>query len=96
MKITKEKMREWKAKYGAVYELTVDGYTCYLKPPDRTILSLSMSFELKDPLKADEVLLTNCWIEGDECIKKDLNLFLSIRADLAALFELKKSKLVKH
>ncbi len=95
-KASKEQIREWKVKYGRVYEVEVDDYRCYLKPPTRQTLSLSMSYENKDPLKADEVLLQNCWIAGDEQIKTDLNLFLTLRPHLAELFELKKSKFIKH
>ena len=91
-----EKINAWKAKYGKVYEIVLDGHHCYLKPPTRQILSLVLSYERTDPLKADEALLQNCWLGGDEIIKTDLNLLLSIRGQMAELFELKKSKLVKH
>ncbi len=94
-KAPKEKIEIMKRAYGKVYEIEVEGRYCYLKMPTRQILSMSMSFEGSDPLKSDEVLLEKCWIEGDEEIKKDLNLFLSIRPQLAALFELKKSNLTK-
>lgn len=95
-KQSKEQLESWKKKYGQVYAVEVGNYLCYLKPPTRQILSLSMSYESSDPLKADESLLQNCWIGGDEEIKTDLNLFLSIRPQLSELFELKKSKLTKH
>ena len=95
MKATKEQIQEWKEKYGEIFHMSVGGKNCYLKKPDRATLSASMTYEKQDPLKADEVLLVNCWIDGDEEIKTDLDLFLSIRPQLAGLFNVKQAKLVK-
>ena len=94
-KVTEEQIKEWERKYGKIYLLKIEDKTAYLKPPTRQTLSLSMSYEKNDPLKADEVLLQNCWISGDEVIKTDLDLFLAARAALSELVEVKKASLVK-
>ena len=46
-------------------------------------------------MKYNEILLNNCWIAGDEEIKKDDALFLGVSAKLADLIEVKEAELKK-
>ncbi|GHV11720.1 hypothetical protein FACS1894162_7350 [Bacteroidia bacterium] len=43
---------------------------CYLHRPDRKALSAASVIGKTDPLKYNEILLNNCWLGGDEEIKK--------------------------
>ena len=38
---TPEQIEAWKKKYGKLFGIKVDGHICYLKKPDRKILSFA-------------------------------------------------------
>lgn len=95
MKATPEQIKEWKQKHGEIFALTVEGKTAYLKTPDRKTLSYAMTFAQTDPLKFAESILNNCWIDGDEEIRTNDILFLSVASQLNNLVELKEAELVK-
>ena len=48
-----------------------------------------------DPMKYNEVLLENCWLGGDEEIKKDDSLFLGVSSHLAEIIEIKTAEIKK-
>lgn len=75
MKVTKEQIKEWKAKYGDLFEITVEGKTCILRKPNRK--DLSYASVVKDPIKMSETLLNRLWLGGDEEIKTDDELFMA-------------------
>lgn len=85
----------WKKKHGDVFAYTADGKTCYLKKPDRNVLSAAAVLGQSSPLRYNEVLLENCWLGGDEQIKTDDALFLGISQKLAELVEIKEGELKK-
>lgn len=90
-----EKIAEWKKAYGEVFQVEVDGHVAYLKKPTRKALSAAAVIGKTDPMKYNEILLNNCWIEGNEAIKTDDSLFLGISAQLAELIEIKEATLKK-
>lgn len=90
-----QKIEEWKEKYGDVYRVEVDGRTAYLKKPGRKALGAAAVIGKQDPMKYNEVLLNNCWIEGDEAIRQDDALFLGVSAQLAEIIEIKEATLKK-
>lgn len=94
-KTIEQKIEEWKAKYGNVYKVEVDGHEAYLKSPSRKALGAAVVMGKSDPMKHNEVLLANCWIEGDEEIKTDDALFLGVSGQLAELIEIKEASLKK-
>jgi len=67
----------------------------YLKKPNRKALGAAAVVGKADPMKYNEILLNNCWIEGDEKIKTDDSLFLGVSAQLAELIEIKEASLKK-
>jgi hypothetical protein len=93
--ITPQQIEEWKAKYGSVFSIEVDGKVCYLKKPTRKALSAAAIIGKSDPLKYNETLLLNCWLEGDEEIKTDDDLFLSVSGKLSEIIEIKEAELKK-
>ncbi|MBE9487989.1 MAG: hypothetical protein IMY73_02295 [Bacteroidetes bacterium] len=95
MEITKEKISNWKAKYGEVFCYEVDGKIAYLKRPDRKTLSLSSVIGKEDPMKYNEVLLKYCWLGGDIEIQKEDKYFLGISSTLSELVEIKAGQLKK-
>lgn len=90
-----EQIREWKNKYGSVFELSVDGRRAYLRKPDRKTLSYASTAGQTDPLKFNEVLLKGCWLGGDEEIRTDDELFLAASAKLGELIQVKEAELKK-
>jgi hypothetical protein len=49
----------------------------FIKYPDRTDISIAMTMKDTDPLKGKEIVLRNSWLEGDNEILEDTELFLS-------------------
>ena len=90
-KLTKEQVETLKKKHGEVFEIEVEDKVCYLKKPTRKVLSLAAT----DPMKYNEVILANCWVDGDEEIKTDDAYFLGVSGVLAELIEVKKASLKK-
>lgn len=95
MDVTKEQIKQWKAKYKEVFVLRVDDKVAYLRTPDRATLSYASTLATKDPMKFNEVILTNCWLGGDEEIKTDDALFLSASSKLGELIQIKEATLEK-
>ena len=93
--VSQEQINAWKAKHGDVYQVSCDGKNAYLKKPDRKTLSYATSVASKDPIKFNEILLAGCWIGGDEEIKTNDSLFLSVSARLAELIEVKDAEMLK-
>ena len=95
MDVTKEQIKQWKAKYKEVFVLRVDDKVAYLRTPDRATLSYASTLATKDPMKFNEAILTNCWLGGDEEIKTDDALFLSTSSKLGELIQIKEATLEK-
>lgn len=94
-KLTDAEIKALKAKHGPIFRITVGDKSCILKRPDRKSISYASSIGSKDPLKFNEVILTECWIVGDEEIKKDDMLFMSACAKIGELIEIKEATLEK-
>ena len=90
-----QKIEKWKAIHGDVFQVSVDGHVAYLKKPTRKTLGAAAVIGKADPMKYNEILLTNCWIEGDEAIKTDDSLFLGVSAQLAEMIEIKEAEIKK-
>jgi hypothetical protein len=90
-----QKIAAWKEAHGEIFQLEVEGHVAYLKKPTRKALSAAAVMGKTDPMKYNEVLLNNCWLEGDEAIKTDDALFLGASAQLAELIEIKEATLKK-
>jgi hypothetical protein len=93
--VSQEQIDAWKKQHGDIYAIKVDGKTAYLKKPDRKTLSFASVAGQKDPMKFNEIILENCFIGGDEEIKKDDSLFLAASAKIVELIEVKEAELVK-
>ena len=95
MKATKQQIAEWKKEHTNVYEISVDGYHCYLKSPTRQILSMAAVASQENPIRGNEVLLEKCWLGGDEIIKTDDTLFLATGKQITKIIETKEASLEK-
>lgn len=92
---TPEQIEEWKNKYGKMMAIKVDGHICYLKSPDRKTLGYASQAAKTNPMKFNEIVLTNCFVGGSEAIKTDDMLFLGASSVLEQLIEIKEAELVK-
>ena len=95
MNATKEQIAEWKNKHGQIFCIKVDDKSCYLKKPSRKALGYASMAGKENPLKFNEVLLNDCWLAGDEEIKTNDDLFLSVSQKLGEIIEVKEAELVK-
>lgn len=92
---TPEQVNAWKRQHGEVFMVTVDGSAGYLRKPDRDTMKAVATIGTNDPIRANEVLLENCWLGGDESIKTDDAKFFGVSATLAELVEVKAAELKK-
>lgn len=85
---------QWKKQHGDVYAVKADGKVCYLKKPDRKVLSYAATLT-NNPLKASETMLNNCWLGGCDDFKTDDALFLGVAQKLGALVQVKEAEISK-
>ncbi|MDR2652186.1 MAG: hypothetical protein LBC68_07725 [Prevotellaceae bacterium] len=95
MEATKEQIAGWKAKHGDIFCIKVEDKCCYLKKPSRKTLGYASMAGKENPLKFNEILLNDCWIAGDEEIKTNDDLFLSVSSRIGEIIEMKETELVK-
>lgn len=93
MKVTKEQIKEWKEKYGELFQVTVEGKGCILRKPNRQ--DLSYSIVVKDPIKMSETLLNRLWVAGDEEIKTDDSLFMAVVNRMDEVLKVKEAEIKK-
>jgi hypothetical protein len=94
-KATEEQISEWKEKYGDVFGITVEEKACYLKKPNRKILGYAMVAGKDNPVKFNEALLRDCWLDGDGEIKTNDDLFFAASSILGEIIKAKEAELVK-
>lgn len=91
---TAEQIEKWKKEHGDIFKVEVGGSVCYLKKPDRKTMSLVATLQ-NTPVRANEAMLQNCWLGGDESIKTDDEMFFGVSAKLAAIIEVKDAEITK-
>lgn len=88
------------APKGAKFELNIEGRIAYLKPINRVVMETALGLIMPisgSPklITAGELILNACWIEGDEEIKKDEDLFCEACLQAVSLIERKNATLKK-
>jgi hypothetical protein len=91
---TAEQIADWKKKHGDIFKVVVGDSVCYLKKPDRKTMSYVATLG-NNPIRANEALLQNCWLGGDESIKTDDEKFFGVSAKLNEIVEIKDAEIVK-
>ena len=94
MEITQEKIEGWKKQHGDIYLIEVEDKACVVRKPNRKDLSFAMLLK-DDPIKFNETLLNNLWIEGDAEIKANDDYFLAVSSQLGELLQIKEATLKK-
>lgn len=100
------KAQEIKRRYPqakAVYNLKVEGddgkiYSGWIRKPnlDEIGAFISLSHGQNNPVRGAQVLLNSTWLEGDEIIKTEEELFLGVMATLDAIIKVRIAKVTKH
>lgn len=93
-KADKAEAEAMKIKYKAkapngVFCLQVGDAKCWLMNMTRQLVSMVATSAGSDPVEAAELILENCWLEGDERIKEDDEYFLEA---ITLLQQLRTSK----
>lgn len=97
-KFTDEQLKEWKEKHGdRLFKIKVEDKLAVVRKPGRKDLSFATagSSQGRDALKFAEILLKQCWIDGDKEIMEDDDYFLGAVPTLEALAENKKAEIKK-
>lgn len=85
---------KWKKQHGDVYSFTADGKVCYLRKPDRKVLSYVSTLG-NNAIKIAETMINNCWLGGCGDFKSDDGLFLGLSQKLGALIQIKEAEIAK-
>lgn len=85
----------WKKKYGDVFAYQTDGKSCYLHRPSRTTIAAASVVGKDDPFKFAEIILANCWIDGDEELRTEDRYFMGLSQKLSEIIEVKVGELKK-
>lgn len=96
--VTQEMVTGWKEKYpDSVKKLEcpeLDAH-CYLKVPDRKILSAAMQRSKQDVVAFEEIIMANCFLGGDERFKTKFE-FLRGASDAIAELVARKESFLKE
>jgi len=84
---TPEQIAGWKNLHGDVFTVEVGDRIGYLKRPDRATMAAATSIGEKEPMRFSEILLENCWLGGDEAIKREDRYFLAVLPQLDILVD---------
>jgi hypothetical protein len=92
---TPEQIAKWKTQHGEVFVYTVDNLACYLKRPSRQVVELATAEGANRPFKFTEVILANCWLDGNDELRTADKYFMGLSGKVAELVEIKTGELKK-
>ena len=93
MNYTDNQIAEMKAKHGDIFLVEVEGKSCVLHKPKRKDLSYASA--VKDPIKMQEVLLKQLWVDGDKEILEQDDFFLAVANKMDEIIKVKEAKVKK-
>ena len=93
MTFSEEQIQDYKAKYRDLYLITVDDKSCLLHKP--TIQTLSYVSYIKDTIRMSDDMLGELWVDGDEDIKNDDELFMAVVAKMDEVIKVKEAEIKK-
>lgn len=96
MEVTEKQIKEWKTKHGKVYRIKVskiDGkpgevLTGYARKPTKVELAAAAPLVQSDPVKAGDILRTNCYLGGDEELLKKDEYLIALNTKIGELFQI--------
>jgi hypothetical protein len=93
--LSAEQEGQLKEKYPTLFKLEFEDKVAYLRKPDRATLKAAMSKVLTDPIGFAEVILKNCWLDGDEDVKKNDEYIMGSVGPLNNIVNARTAELVK-
>ncbi len=96
MKFTKEQIAAFKAAHPEGISLfeTEDGKSCILHEPSRQDYSYIIACQ--DPVAANELIVKQLWVDGDEVIKNDFKYTVGVAAQATdTILKMKEFKVKK-
>ena len=92
---TPDQIKNWKKEHGDVFRFKSPKHdkAVYCRKPKRKEMSYVSG--IKDPLKFNEALLKACWLEGDDEILTNEDIFLGMSGEVATLLEFAKIEVEK-
>jgi hypothetical protein len=101
-KLAEQAIESLKNAHGRVYEVIIpiddegaEHVAAYLKKPSRQALGKVMGIMNSNPVKANEILLADCWVGGDDRAKTDDEAFLSLCEAMGDLITVRKAEIEK-
>ena len=96
---TADQLKDWKKKYGDgnLFEAVVEDKKAVLHKPSRNDLSFARAGRSlgKDMLKFYEIILKQCWIDGDIEIQESDSHFFGVMPLLDEMIEIKEAEIKK-
>ena len=98
---TADQLKDWKKKYGddSVFEVVAEDKKAILHKPTRKELSYaragSQQGQGRDIIKFCELLLKQCWIDGDMEIQENDIYFFGVMPILESMIESKEAEIKK-
>lgn len=93
MDFKKEQIEAWKAKYGDLYQISVEGKSCLLRRPTRK--DISYASVVRDPMQLSETMLKQLWLDGDKELLEQDDLFLAVVAKMEEVMKIKEAEIKK-
>jgi hypothetical protein len=92
---TPEQIAMWKNLHRDVFEVIATDKVCYLKRPDRNTMKAVVVIGEQDDMRANEVVLENCWLGGDPEIKTNDIYFMEVIPALAEVLDFGRATIKK-
>lgn len=90
---SQDQIAKWKKEFGSVFEYkTEDNKVGYFRSPNLVILDACKTMTGKSSIKFNTMLTENCWLGGDEAIKKEDQYLLGLFEFLAEIIIVKSGE----
>lgn len=93
--LTPEQIEQAKAKYGELFEISVEDKKCIIHKPTRQVIDLAVSSSAKKSSLFEETILRNCWLAGDKEIMDNDDYFFAVGKQLDDVIKFKTAELKK-
>jgi len=87
----------WKKQYGNLFELEADGKKCIIFDPMSSLKIMKQLMTARRKSKGDQVeaLFANCWLHGDDSLKRDNRFKLGVEDEVDQLFDIPDYEIVE-
>lgn len=97
--VSEAQINQWKIRWKEIYQIEIPTeeqlYVDYVRKPDLDVLSAASRFSETDPIKAGNIMFENCFLGGDEAIKENDELKLSVIQAISKLVKIREAQIKK-